>query len=264
MRDFVPDDFLPEPDALRDEAESPPTEGERIPDELVDAFFDDEIDEEASRAFMRDLRDDHETARQVVSTNSALESLRRPVSTPDFTGSIMDRVHGKSPWLSGRQFAMLGHWRLAAAACVLVLMTGAFLAQRMAPGAVSFTQRDAPVSQLAETLPVTTSDIARTVNVSLDTAQRMVTDRATSANHDAGTFCFNTFSREYFATVAGSDNPGAECGGDTEATDWKSGCESACGIVRSRRDDHRAATSVFNVVHTSDRATNDVGTIIIK
>jgi hypothetical protein len=263
MRDFVPDDFLPEPDALRDETGEDAPKGERIPDDLVDAFFDDELDEEASRAFMRELREDHATARDVVSTNSALEALRRPVSTPDFTGSIIDRVHGKTPWLSGRQFAILGQWRLAAAACVLLLMTGAFIVQRMAPGAVSFTQREAPVSQLAETLPGATSDIAQTVNVSLDAAQRMVSERATS-DTSPSTFCFNSFSQEYFASIAGCDMPSTGSTRIESHGEWKAGCENACGIVRPRGDDLRDGANVFNVVHTLDRASSDGGTSIIK
>ena len=151
MRDFVPDDFIPEPDAVQGvpDGQAP---AERIPDELVDAFFDGELEEDESRAFIRELRNDAPTAKKVVSLNSALEALRRPVSTPDFTASVLDEVDGRSPLLSGREFKLLAHWRAAAAVLMLGLITAAFTTQRLAPGA-TFTAQDAPVTRLSQTIP---------------------------------------------------------------------------------------------------------------
>ncbi len=260
MRDLVPDDFLPDPDSLRDhrDADAP---SERIPDELVDAFFDGDLDEPASREFMKDLREDPATARDVVSMNTALEALRRPVPSPDFTSSIMDTVHGRTPWLSVRQFPMVAQWRAAAAVLFLGLMCAAFFVQRVAPDRTSFTPVSAPITGVADTFPGSSAAIAETFTVSWSTAQQFMSAptkprTATHCSSDDLPRCFNSLTAQLFASPE-SQASSASTGGCKElpATD----CVEGCVTVRVKPETQGGTIRVVRTLQVGDR-----DTLIIK
>lgn len=261
MRDFVPDDFLPEPDAVhgvRDDAET----GEPIPDELVDAFFDGELEDDESRDFIRELRNDAPTAKKVVSLNSALEALRRPVSTPDFTGSVMDEVEGRTPWLSGREFALLGHWRAVAAVCVLCLITAAFVTQRVAPG-TTFVTQDAPVTRLTETIPGAANGIGYSFDASFNAAQQLVLEpaRESTAPCRGNPWCFAEFSREFIATGC-VEKANACASSAAKASDTPS-CVDECGAVQMRTRQHDS-NSIIGAPRMINASFGSSGTVIVK
>lgn len=261
MRDFVPDDFLPEPDAVRGMHDGPDPGAEAIPDELVDAFFDGDLDDTDSREFIRELRNDAPTAKKVVSLNSALEALRRPVSTPDFTSSIMDEVEGRTPWLSGREFRLLGHWRAAAAIGVLCLITATFVTQRVAPGSTTFVAQDAPVTRLSETLPGAATGIGETINVSFDAAQQLVTTpHVQQSPCESQNWCFTTFSKEFLATGCATQAIACE---DDRLADEAPACVDECGAVQVRSR-HYGTVRLIGTPAILNVTDVQSGTIIIK
>lgn len=121
---------------------------ERIPDELVDAFFDRELDEGSREKFFTMLRTDLHKCAKVARTQRIISALREPVESPDLTDSIMTEVGRRRGFLPERLRNMVKAGRLAAAACILVVFLGVALLHRYAPDTVSVVERPAPVSRV--------------------------------------------------------------------------------------------------------------------
>ncbi|MEM8834571.1 MAG: hypothetical protein AAGD00_02010 [Planctomycetota bacterium] len=147
-------------------------------EDLVDAVFDNELPADQSEDVHARLRRHPDIARDAVMTRRALESLRRPVSTPDLSGSILDALDGKRPMQGGDVIGRLRVWRYAAAAALLLMVAGAFTVQRMSPEVTHLvgTPEDRPMGTLAATLPVVTEQTTRDVLRAVDEIQLAVTD----------------------------------------------------------------------------------------
>lgn len=119
---------------------------ERIPDELVDAFFDRQLDEGSREKFFVMLRGDLRKCADVAKTQRMISALREPLEAPDLTASIMAQVARRRGFLPERLRRMVKAGRLAAAACVLLALLGVAMLHRFAPESVSVVERPAPVS----------------------------------------------------------------------------------------------------------------------
>src|SRR5688572_17120431 len=72
-----------------------------IPDELVDRFFDNELDESARRAFLRSVPADLDRCEEVARTRRMLDMFKAGVVTgPDLTGRIIATVDRKRGFAS--------------------------------------------------------------------------------------------------------------------------------------------------------------------
>jgi hypothetical protein len=123
-------------------------ESQRIPDELVDAFFDRELDEGSREKFFGMLRGDLSRCAEVARTQRMISVLREPVEGPDLTAAIMGQVSRRRGFLPERLRRMVKAGRLAAAACVLLALLGVAVVHRLAPEAVELTERPRPVTQV--------------------------------------------------------------------------------------------------------------------
>jgi hypothetical protein len=117
-----------------------------IPEELVDAFFDRELDEGSRENFFRLIRQDLRTCSGVARTQRMIGALREPVEAPDLTASIMAEVGHRRGFLSQRLRGMVKAGRLAAAACVLMVLLAVAALHRSAPETFSLTASPKPVS----------------------------------------------------------------------------------------------------------------------
>lgn len=104
-----------------------------IPDDLVDAFFDRELDEEARRRFTRNLDADPFRCERVAKTHRMLSMLRRGVRVPDQTDAILDRVDRVRGFVSPRGRVWIRAGRVAAAIAMLGLVAGAVMVRRSVP-----------------------------------------------------------------------------------------------------------------------------------
>lgn len=125
-----------------------------IPDELVDAFFDDRMDTRQTEVFFRRLQHRPDKAREVVGMQRALEALRRPVRSPDFSRSILNEVDRRRRWLHPGMLRRIGAARIAAAAALLLVVGGVYVAQRIAPDATRLTAREAPLGDFVQAVSV--------------------------------------------------------------------------------------------------------------
>lgn len=123
-------------------------ESERIPAELVDAFFDRELDEGSREKFFHMLRGDLPKCADVARTQRMISALREPIEAPDLTSRIMGEVSRRRGFLPESLRKMVRIGRLAVAACVLLTLLGVALLHRFAPDSVSLVERPAPVSNV--------------------------------------------------------------------------------------------------------------------
>lgn len=149
---------FPGGDPLRD-----PEMGARIPDELVDAFFDRELPLNESSRLFSSLRNDPAKAREIVGTQRALDALRQPVKAPDLSSKILAEVGRKKGWLSSQQRRTLSFGRVATAAALLLMVSGVFVLQRVAPQFTESGTRPAPIHELSAAVPADTAGAGRNV-----------------------------------------------------------------------------------------------------
>lgn len=123
---------------------------ERIPDELVDAYFDHELDEGSRDRLFRGMLADPERAEELARTQRAVGLLREPIDAPDLTESIMARVERRRRFIHPAQRRTVRHGRLVAAGAVLAVVLGLALTQRYAPQFLELAPRPRPITAVVE------------------------------------------------------------------------------------------------------------------
>ncbi len=121
-----------------------------IPEHLVDAFFDHELDEGSRERLFRDMLADLDHAEEMARTQHALCLLREPVETPDFTDRVMARVDERRRFLPRRLRRTVTAGRLAVAACLLLGVLAIAVTRRMAPQAFDLAPRERPLTAVID------------------------------------------------------------------------------------------------------------------
>ena len=122
----------------------------RMPQELVDRFFDRELDEGSREKFFGMLRADLSRCAEVAKTQRMISILREPIEGPDLTGEIMSRIARRRGFLPERLRRMITASRLAAAACVLLAVLGLAVARRVSPDTFRLGRVERPISGVIE------------------------------------------------------------------------------------------------------------------
>jgi hypothetical protein len=115
---------------------------------LVDDLLDGELPRERSRAIFERLCDEPEAARELASTQRAIDALAEPVQTPDFVSGVIDEVQRRRGFVSARGRQRLWATRAAIAASIAMLAGAGFMVQRHWPG-IGGTDRAEPMTALA-------------------------------------------------------------------------------------------------------------------
>lgn len=114
-------------------------ENQMPPQRLIDELLDGEASHERSHELFRAIRRDERASEELARTRIGIERLREPMETPDLSEAILDRVHGRRLFLSGRARGIVTAGRLAVAAGLVG-----------AVGLASFVQRHAPAVNLGD------------------------------------------------------------------------------------------------------------------
>lgn len=146
-----------------------PRDNPRLPEDVVDAFFDRSLEEGSRERFYASLRGDLRQCEQVARTQRALSMLRGPVECPDLTDQIMTRVAGRRAFLSPRLRSMVTGGRVAVAASLLLGLLGIAAVQRYAPRSVQLTSAPQPVTRIVESSCVGAAQSARQLAGTLTT-----------------------------------------------------------------------------------------------
>jgi hypothetical protein len=125
----------------------------RVPDALLDAFFDGDLDDAGKRCLFDGMRNDPAAAERFARTMFAMEQLRRRpgADAPDFSRAVLAEVDRRRRWLtpSARRAVQVG--RLGAVAAILVVLAGGFIYKRNNPQSALLADRPAPLTSVVET-----------------------------------------------------------------------------------------------------------------
>lgn len=133
-----------------------PTPRPRATAELIDAHFDGELDAREERELFALLGQDAERAEEFARTHRIVAELERDperVSAPDLSEAILDRVHAKRRFLSGRTRAAVKRTRYAMAAAGLLVAACVGVTYRMNPDLLRLTPAERPVTRVLEAGP---------------------------------------------------------------------------------------------------------------
>ncbi len=207
-------------------------------DALVDAVLDREVPEGERERVESVIRENRMASERLDGTREALDTIRTPVRAPDLSASILDEVERRRGWLDRPTMRIVTVGRLAMAASFLLLITAAFVTERVAPEAVRLSETPAPVTQLLETSQAEATSSLRNVASVIDSLRSPKpttsgADRAASAPFErkwTHRFTFQGESAVLFVTRGEGEarsvvRVGAASEGDCQK--WKS--KASCG-----------------------------------
>jgi hypothetical protein len=119
-----------------------------VGEDLVEAFFDRELDEGSRERFFHSLRSDLPRCAEVAKTQRIVSMLHEPIAAPDLSSRIMGELRERGAFVPARARRMIVRGRWAAAACLALGALGVAIAQRVAPDAFRLTPQPKPVSQV--------------------------------------------------------------------------------------------------------------------
>ena len=110
----------------------------RIPDSLIDAVIDGEVDSRAQREILSAARRHPVQRQELAETTDLLRALRQPVAAPDFTDSVIHAAHRRRRYIPARVQRVITRSRMAVAASVLLALLAWVGASRAYPDAAVF------------------------------------------------------------------------------------------------------------------------------
>ncbi|MDX2116059.1 MAG: hypothetical protein SFZ24_10650 [Planctomycetota bacterium] len=150
---------------------------ECIPDDLVDAMLDGEVEPGEHISVLARIASDDAALERLQSTRDILNELARADredGCPDFTRAILTRVARERGLLSRLGLRRVMTYRYAAAATIALAMSGLFLAQRVAPGSFGESVQPAVLSGVASAVPAETADVVSSVRSALGSIRQLM------------------------------------------------------------------------------------------
>ncbi len=153
-----------------------PNQKPELTEELVDSFFDRELNEGARDQFFKRLRAELPRCAEVAKTQRMISMLREPTEQRDVSGRVLAELSRRKRFLPERLRRMVTTGRLVAAGVGLAFVLGVAIVDREAPGFLRLTSQPRPVSNLVSS---SAADARQTV------AQLFVTPGGTTLTSDA-------------------------------------------------------------------------------
>jgi hypothetical protein len=157
----------PHPD-LRDHAPG------RIPESLIDAAMDGELNPDIQREVGQALQYDPERRQQLHETRDAINALRIPVEMPDLSDRVLERANRHRRFLPRKLRAYVRAGRMGMAALLLVGLLAVAGLQRMYPRLTTIAAQQTPVHDLETAVERDSSQLAHAVNHEVNTLRTSI------------------------------------------------------------------------------------------
>ena len=146
----------------------------RIPESLIDAAIDGELNEDIQREIAHALNYDPIRKQELLDTNDAINALQMPVSMPDFTNVVLARAdrHRRFIPASWRRHVRAGRLGLAAA-LLMTLMTVAGL-QRYYPRLTTLAAHPTPVLNIEQAVGDDAGQLAQSLSSEVNTLREHI------------------------------------------------------------------------------------------
>ncbi len=146
----------------------------RIPESLIDAAIDGEVNEDIQREIAHALRYDPVRKQELLDTTDAINALQMPISTPDFTDAVLARADRNRRFIPATWRKHVRAGRLGIAAALLMTLMSVAGLQRMYPRFTTLASHPTPVQDIelavecdTECLTETVQEEARNLRASL-------------------------------------------------------------------------------------------------
>ncbi|MGV6814915.1 MAG: hypothetical protein ACWA5W_07910 [Phycisphaerales bacterium] len=135
----------------------------RIPESLINAAIDGELNDDIQREIANALQYDPVRRQEVLETKDAINALQMPIATPDFSSSILDRAdrHRRFIPASWRRHVRAG--RMGVAAVLLFSLMSVATLQRLYPRLSTLGSQSTPVFDVEQAVGHDTNAIATNI-----------------------------------------------------------------------------------------------------
>lgn len=146
----------------------------RIPESLIDAAIDGDLNEDMQREIAHALKYDPIRKQELMDTSDAINALQMPISSPDFSDHVLARADRNRRFIpaSWRRHVRTGRLGIAAA-MLMTLMTVAGL-QRLYPRLTTIASHPTPVLDIEQAMEHDASQLASTVTTEVHTIRASV------------------------------------------------------------------------------------------
>jgi len=136
----------------------------RIPESLIDAAIDGELNDDMQREIAQALSYDPVRKQELIDTSDAINALQMPISMPDFSDSVLARADRRRRFIPAAWRKRVRTGRLAIAAMLLLTLMSVATLQRIYPRLTTLASHPTPVLDIEQAMEHDTTLIAESVN----------------------------------------------------------------------------------------------------
>ncbi len=177
----------------------------RIPESLIDAAMDGELDPEIQKEIGRALQYDPVRKKEFHDTRDAINALRMPIDSPDLSDRVLERAHRHRRFIPRKLRQQVRVGRVVMAGVLLTTMLGVAGLQRTFPRLTTFGAQSTPVSDIEHAVEQGTQQLAQSVSEDVHKFQACMTEpvrgllagaieRPGASDHEFGLTLANTSS----------------------------------------------------------------------
>lgn len=141
----------------------------RIPESLIDAAMDGELDPQIQREIGNALQYDPERRQQFHDTRDAINALRLPVDMPDLSDRVLARANRHRRFIPAKLRTQIRAGRVGMAALLLITLLGVAGLQRMYPRLTTISSQQTPVHDIQAAVQQDSAQIAQVVSNEFET-----------------------------------------------------------------------------------------------
>jgi len=146
----------------------------RIPESLIDAAMDGELDPEIQKEIGNALQYDPARRQELHDTRDAINALRLPVEMPDLSDRVLERANRHRRFIPRKLRAHVRAGRVGMAALLLVGLLGVASLQRMYPRLTTIASQQTPVHDLENAVEHNSAQIAHALGCEVNTIREKV------------------------------------------------------------------------------------------
>ena len=150
----------------------------RIPESLIDAAIDGELNEDMQREIAHALRYDPMRKQELIDTADAINALQMPISVPDFAEQILARADRQRRFIPASWRKKVRAGRLGIAAALLLTLMCVSLVQRNYPRWTTIAAHPTPVRNIESAIEQGTNQIASSITSECQTIQSSIAPMA--------------------------------------------------------------------------------------
>lgn len=135
----------------------------RIPESLIDAAMDGELDPAIQKEIGNALQYDPARRQEFHDTRDAINALRMPIESPDLSDQVLERAHRHRRFIPRKLRQQVRAGRVGMAALLLVTLLGVATLQRMYPRLTTIASQPTPVANIESAIETDGRQLAQTV-----------------------------------------------------------------------------------------------------